>query len=65
MTENYAPTWFAFDGESVPSPNAPVRVGSSAPAILAELGYSEKDIQRLTTSGVVGQTEWAGGVKGS
>ena len=64
VTENYAPTWFTFDGEAVPMPGAPVRVGSSAPAILAELGYSEKDIQRLTTSGVVGPTEWAGGVKG-
>jgi crotonobetainyl-CoA:carnitine CoA-transferase CaiB-like acyl-CoA transferase len=63
VTENYAPTWFTFDGESVPMPGAPVRVGSSAPAILAKLGYSEKDIQRLTASGVVGQTEWAGGVK--
>ena len=60
MTENFAPTWFVFDGEAVPMPGAPVRVGSSGPAILARLGYSEDDIARLTDSGVVGRTEWEG-----
>jgi len=57
--ENFAPTWFVFDGEAVPCPGASVRVGSSAPAILAELGYSRDDIERLISSGAVGQTEWA------
>jgi crotonobetainyl-CoA:carnitine CoA-transferase CaiB-like acyl-CoA transferase len=59
VTENYAPTWFTFDGESVPCPGAPQRVGSEAPTILAELGYSSDDVDRLISSGVVGQTEWA------
>lgn len=60
VTENYAPTWFVFDGEPVPMPGAPVRVGSEGPAILAELGYSDEDIERLTESGVLGRTEWEG-----
>jgi hypothetical protein len=33
-----APTWFTFDGKSVPYPGAPVRVGSSGPAILEVKG---------------------------
>ncbi len=57
--ENFAPTWFAFDGEPVPCPGAPVRLGSAGPAILEELGYSSDDIERLISSGVVGNTEWA------
>ena len=60
VTENFAPTWFVFDGEAVPMPGSPVRVGSSGPAILASLGYSEDDIARLTESGVLGRTEWEG-----
>ena len=60
-TENWAPTWFNFDGESVPYPGAPVRVGSSANEILMELGYSESDIERLREAKVVGVTEWSGG----
>jgi hypothetical protein len=57
--ECFAPTWFVFDGERVESPGAAARVGSDAPAILAELGYSSEDVERLILSGVVGQTEWA------
>jgi crotonobetainyl-CoA:carnitine CoA-transferase CaiB-like acyl-CoA transferase len=58
-TECFAPTWFAFEGEPVASPGAAARVGSDGPAILEDLGYSSEDVQRLISSGVVGQTEWA------
>ena len=56
--ECFAPTWFAFDGEPVASLGPPARIGSDAPQILAELGYSSEDIERLIASGIVGQTEW-------
>ena len=57
-TECFAPTWFAFDGEPAPRPAAPPRIGSDAPAILAELGYTTADLDRLIDSGIVGPTEW-------
>ena len=57
-TECFAPSWFAFDGVPGARPAAPPRVGSDAPAILAELGYSDKDVERLIAGGVVGPTEW-------
>lgn len=56
--ECFAPSWFAFDGDRVASPGAATRIGSDAPAILAELGYSGEDVKRLIASGAVGQTEW-------
>ena len=62
--ECFAPRWFAFDGELMPRPSATARIGSDAPTILAELGYSKEQVARLVSSGAVGQTEWAGGVKG-
>ena len=58
VNECFAPTWFAFDGKAVPSPGAAHRVGSDAPVILAELGYSTADVKRLVAESVVGQTEW-------
>ncbi len=57
--ECFAPSWFAFDGERVASPGAPSRIGADAPTVLAELGYSTGDLERLIAKGVVGQTEWA------
>jgi crotonobetainyl-CoA:carnitine CoA-transferase CaiB-like acyl-CoA transferase len=56
--ECFAPTWFAFDGEPGPRPPATSRLGSDAPAILAELGYGKEDVERLIESRVVGRTEW-------
>ena len=44
------------DGHSV---SATARIGSDAPKILAELGYSKEQVARLVSSGAVGQTEWA------
>ena len=57
-TECFAPSWFAFDGEPTPRPSAPPRIGSDAPSILAELGYTAADVDRLIASGIVGPTEW-------
>ena len=57
--ECFAPRWFAFDGELMPRPSATARIGSDAPTILAELGYSKEQVARLVSSGAVGQTEWA------
>ncbi len=57
--ECFAPAWFAFDGERVISPGPSARIGSNAPEILAELGYSGEDIERLIADGAVGRTEWA------
>jgi crotonobetainyl-CoA:carnitine CoA-transferase CaiB-like acyl-CoA transferase len=56
--ECFAPAWIAYDGERVASPGAPHRVGSDGPVILAELGYSEQDIERLVAEKVLGQTEF-------
>ena len=33
-------------------------IGADSPEILAELGYSSEDIERLVSTGAVGQTEW-------
>lgn len=57
-TECFAPSWFAFDGEPAPRPAAAARIGADAPAILAELGYTAADVERLLANGVVGPTEW-------
>ena len=59
VTECFAPTWFAFDGEPSPRPAAASRIGADASAVLGELGYGREDIQRLVSSGAVGRTEWA------
>jgi crotonobetainyl-CoA:carnitine CoA-transferase CaiB-like acyl-CoA transferase len=56
--ECFAPTWYAFDGLPAPRPAAPPRIGSDAAAILATLGYTSGDVDRLKASGIVGQTEW-------
>jgi hypothetical protein len=40
----------SFDGEPTPRP-APPRIGSDAPAILADLGYIAADVDRLISSG--------------
>lgn len=57
-SENFAPTWFVFDGENVGCPGPTARIGSDAPEILMDLGYSSDDIKRLLSTGIVGQTEW-------
>ena len=57
-SHNFSPTWFVFDGECVGCPGATARIGSNAPTILQELGYSNNDVQRLVANGVVGPTEW-------
>jgi crotonobetainyl-CoA:carnitine CoA-transferase CaiB-like acyl-CoA transferase len=56
--ECFAPSWIAYDGERVASPGPAHRVGSDAPVILAELGYSEEEIADLVAGRVVGQTEF-------
>ena len=58
MNECFAPSWYAFDGVPGARPPAPPPIGADAPAILAELGYRARDVERLITSGVVGPTEW-------
>ena len=57
-SHNFSPTWFVFDGECVGCPGVTARIGSDAPAILQELGYSGDDVKRLIADGVVGPTEW-------
>jgi crotonobetainyl-CoA:carnitine CoA-transferase CaiB-like acyl-CoA transferase len=61
--ECFAPSWFAFDGVPGARPAAAPRIGSDGPAILAELGYTAADIERLLASGVVGRTEWGQSVR--
>jgi crotonobetainyl-CoA:carnitine CoA-transferase CaiB-like acyl-CoA transferase len=61
VTECFAPTWFAFDGQTQPRPRAASRIGADGPAVLAELGYSHAEVERLISSGAVGRTEWAKG----
>ncbi len=58
-TECFAPTWFAFDGQTQPRPRAASRIGADGPAVLAELGYGHAEVERLISSGAVGRTEWA------
>ena len=59
VTECFAPTWFAFDGEPQPRPPAASRIGADGPAVLAELGYQPEEVKQLVASGAVGRTEWA------
>jgi crotonobetainyl-CoA:carnitine CoA-transferase CaiB-like acyl-CoA transferase len=56
--ECFAPSWFAIDGVAKARPAAPPRIGSDAPAILAELGYTAADVERLQDTGIVGAIEW-------
>ena len=56
--ETWEPTWFCFDGEPFSCPAAPTRSGSDAPAILAEFGYSAKQIAALQQSRAVVPTNW-------
>ncbi|SFZ98932.1 CAIB/BAIF family protein [hydrothermal vent metagenome] len=57
-SEKFEPTWFTFDGEALTSPGVTARIGSDAPEILKDLGYSADDIKRLEEEGVVGPVEW-------
>jgi crotonobetainyl-CoA:carnitine CoA-transferase CaiB-like acyl-CoA transferase len=58
-TECFAPSWFVFDNQPF-SRSAPAsRIGADGPAVLAELGYTPEEVNRLVSSGVVGRTEWA------
>jgi crotonobetainyl-CoA:carnitine CoA-transferase CaiB-like acyl-CoA transferase len=56
--ECFTPSWFAFDGTPGARPAAPSRIGSDAPAILDELGYTALDVERLVAGGAVGLVEW-------
>jgi crotonobetainyl-CoA:carnitine CoA-transferase CaiB-like acyl-CoA transferase len=56
--ECFAPTWFAFEGESLSRPAPAKRIGADGPAILEDLGYSKDEVERLTKTGVLGQKEW-------
>jgi crotonobetainyl-CoA:carnitine CoA-transferase CaiB-like acyl-CoA transferase len=58
-TECFAPSWFAFDSHPEPRPPAASRIGADARRVLADLGYSPADIERLIAIGAVGRTEWA------
>jgi crotonobetainyl-CoA:carnitine CoA-transferase CaiB-like acyl-CoA transferase len=58
VNECFAPSWFAIDGAANARPAAPPRIGSDAPAILAELDYAPADIERLQDAGIVGPIEW-------
>ncbi len=40
------------------APPAPARIGSDAQAILMDLGYAARDVERLEDTGIVGLTEW-------
>lgn len=55
----FRPTWFTFDGVPTPRARATARIGSDAPAILAELGYSSDEVQRMIDAGAIGRPEWA------
>jgi crotonobetainyl-CoA:carnitine CoA-transferase CaiB-like acyl-CoA transferase len=58
VNECFAPSWFALDGVANARPAAPPRIGADAPAILTELGYAERDVERLQDAGIVGPIEW-------
>jgi crotonobetainyl-CoA:carnitine CoA-transferase CaiB-like acyl-CoA transferase len=57
--ECFRPTWFTVDGVPTPRPAGPAPIGSDAPAVLAELGYSRDQINKMINSGAVGRTFWA------
>jgi crotonobetainyl-CoA:carnitine CoA-transferase CaiB-like acyl-CoA transferase len=59
VTECFAPTWLAFDGQTYPRPPAASRIGADGPAVLADLGYDNEEVKRLISIGAVGRTEWA------
>ena len=55
-TECFAPTWFAFDGQTQPRPRAASRIGADGPAVLADLGYGQAEVERLISAGAPGRT---------
>jgi crotonobetainyl-CoA:carnitine CoA-transferase CaiB-like acyl-CoA transferase len=57
--ECFRPTWFTFDGVPTPRPAGPAPIGSDAPAVLAELGYSKPQVASLIETGAIGRTFWA------
>jgi crotonobetainyl-CoA:carnitine CoA-transferase CaiB-like acyl-CoA transferase len=57
--ECFRPTWFTFDGVPTPRPRGPARIGSDAPAVLRELGYTQAQIDQMIAKGAIGRTEWA------
>ena len=57
---NLRPTWFQFDGSSLPELAAAPAPGANAREILLELGYGAGDIDEMTSAGVVGQVLWGG-----
>src|SRR5262249_34868404 len=56
--ESFAPSWFAFDGQPTARPAAAARVGADAQTLLADLGYTSADVERLIAGGIVGPVEW-------
>jgi crotonobetainyl-CoA:carnitine CoA-transferase CaiB-like acyl-CoA transferase len=41
-----------------PRPAAPPRIGSDATEILAALGYTVDEVDRLKAGGIIGPVEW-------
>ena len=58
ISENFAPTWLVFDGKPVECPGPAARIGSDAPKILTNLGYSAAEIKQLISANIVGRVEW-------
>jgi len=58
VVETWEPTWFCFDGEPFSCLSPPTLAGSDAPQILAEFGYSQKEIADLKLSRAVVPTNW-------
>ncbi len=57
---NLRPTWFQFDGLPLPDLTPAPAPGANAKEILLELDYSSEHIDKMMSSGVVGQVLWGG-----
>ena len=57
-TECFVPTWFCFDGRTPTARRGAVRIGSSADAVLAELGHDAVAIERMKRARIVLPVEW-------
>jgi crotonobetainyl-CoA:carnitine CoA-transferase CaiB-like acyl-CoA transferase len=52
------PTWFLFDGKTLPFPSEPSKPGADAAAILSELGFTPDEAEAMVADKSVGQANW-------
>jgi crotonobetainyl-CoA:carnitine CoA-transferase CaiB-like acyl-CoA transferase len=52
------PTWFLFEGKTLPFSSEPSKPGEDAAAILSELGFTPDEAEIMVADKSVGQVNW-------